>query len=185
VLAQLRKLTSSTACHQQCRFSCPIRAASAAVGATSAMRRRPTGGWVDHPIGSQLGALGALRPGLFDRLGDMRFSEVFVADLCQKNILLGCRPPDEADAGLSGAAKRGPGSGTSCPGRAGRIVRPRRPPNRRSLRCARRAWSWPSRSPRQCQVLSSSGGRFPAPFWRCSRERTNTAIQSNSSAAPI
>jgi hypothetical protein len=74
------------------------------------MRRRPTGGWVDHPIGSQLGALGALRPGLFDRLGDMRFSEVFVADLCQKNILLGCRPPDEADAGLSGAAKRGPGS---------------------------------------------------------------------------
>ena len=66
------------------------------------------GGGVDHPIGSQLGALGALRPGLFDRLGDMRFSEVFVADLCQKNILLGCRPPDEADAGLSRAAKRGP-----------------------------------------------------------------------------
>ena len=142
----------------------PIRAVSAAVGATSAMRRRPTGGWVDHPIGSQLGALGALRPGLFDRLGDMRFSEVFVADLCQKNILLGCRPPDEADAGLSGAAKRGPGSGTSCPGRAGRIVRPRRPPNRRSLRCARRAWSWPSRSPRQCQVLSSSAADFPRRF---------------------
>jgi hypothetical protein len=38
---------------------------------------------VDHPIGSQLGALGALRPGLFDRLGNMRLSEVFVADLCQ------------------------------------------------------------------------------------------------------
>ena len=44
----------------------------------------------------------------------MRFSEVFVADLCQKNILLGCRPPDEADAGLSGAAKRGPGSDFSA-----------------------------------------------------------------------
>jgi hypothetical protein len=49
-------------------------------------------GWVDHPIGSQLGALGALRPGLFDRLGDMRFSEVFVADLCQKTSYLAAAP---------------------------------------------------------------------------------------------
>jgi hypothetical protein len=29
----------------------------------------------------------------------------------------------------------------------------RRPPNRRSLRRARRAWSWPSRSPPKCQLL--------------------------------
>ena len=47
---------------------------------------------VDHPIGGQLGALGALRPGLLDRFGDIRFSYILVPD--QSRRLAAVAGPD-------------------------------------------------------------------------------------------
>jgi hypothetical protein len=82
--------------------------------------------------------------------------------------------PSGSLGGITGMHESGrPRGSTSCsrPCLQSRSYAARRPPNRRSLRCARRAWSWHSRSPRQCQVSSSSGGRFPAPFWRAGARR--------------